>query len=427
MKIINLKAENIKRIEAVDITPQDNTVVISGKNGQGKSSVLDSILWALGGASEIDDKPIRDGSDKAVIKLDLGDIIVERKFVAGKSSSLVVSTKEGAKYNKPQDILDGMLGAITFDPLAFANQKPKDQADIMKKLVAVDVDFDALEALNKGDFSKRTDINREGHELKAVIESLEKEVPADAPNELIDVSELSDQRAALTGQRDKKQRITQSLESMREDFRRHKAELDKLEESMTAATNAIAELPDIKDEDLEALRTKIESAQQLNNFVVKKQSLVEKNAKLEDLRVKSTALTDAMTARKASADAAIAAAKFPVEGLSFDSTGVLYNNIPFAQCSSAEKLKVSTAVAMSMNPKLKVIRIKDGALLDDENFEILKKMATENDFQIWVERVGADPMGIIIEDGKVLGAETPAAPPQIDDFAATEENNDTAA
>ena len=51
MKIIEFRAERFKRLSAVDITPEGNTVIISGKNGQGKSSVLDAIWLALGGGA----------------------------------------------------------------------------------------------------------------------------------------------------------------------------------------------------------------------------------------------------------------------------------------------------------------------------------------------------------------------------------------
>ena len=42
MKIIELQAENVKRLKAVDITPDGTLQVIGGRNAQGKSSVLDA-------------------------------------------------------------------------------------------------------------------------------------------------------------------------------------------------------------------------------------------------------------------------------------------------------------------------------------------------------------------------------------------------
>jgi hypothetical protein len=69
---------------AVEISPADNTVIVTGKNGAGNA-----IWWALSGTKHIQDKPIREGQSKAFIRLDLGSIIVERVF-SEKGSSLKV-------------------------------------------------------------------------------------------------------------------------------------------------------------------------------------------------------------------------------------------------------------------------------------------------------------------------------------------------
>lgn len=101
--------------------------------------------------------------------------------------------------------------------------------------------------------------------------------------------------------------------------------------------------------------------------------------------------------------AGVAAAKMPVEGLSFDAEGITYNGVPFAQASSAEQLRVSTAMAMALNPDLRVIRITDGSLLDSHSMAMLQELASENDYQVWVEVVDEtdDAPGVVIEDGRV--------------------------
>lgn len=78
MKIVKLQAENVKRLRAVEITPNGDVVYISGRNGQGKTSVLDSIWYALKGGDALKgvDKPIREGEKTAMVSLDLGDLIV---------------------------------------------------------------------------------------------------------------------------------------------------------------------------------------------------------------------------------------------------------------------------------------------------------------------------------------------------------------
>ena len=101
-------------------------------------------------------------------------------------------------------------------------------------------------------------------------------------------------------------------------------------------------------------------------------------------------------------------AKFPIEGLSFDESGVYYNETPFSQCSSAERLRVSTAMGMAALNKdpngLKIILIRDGSLLDADNLKMISDMAEKNGYQVWIERVGeGQECTVIIEDGYLKG------------------------
>ena len=103
--------------------------------------------------------------------------------------------------------------------------------------------------------------------------------------------------------------------------------------------------------------------------------------------------------------AELAAAEFPVAGLGFDDDGVLLNDLPFSQASSAEKLRVSVAMGLAMNPRLRVLLIRDGSLLDEESLGIIQEMAEKSDAQIWIERVGEGAeCQVIIEDGSIKGA-----------------------
>jgi ABC-type histidine transport system ATPase subunit len=101
---------------------------------------------------------------------------------------------------------------------------------------------------------------------------------------------------------------------------------------------------------------------------------------------------------------AIAEASMPIDGLAFDDTGVTYGGVPLKQCSAAEQLRVSIAMAMALNPTVRVIRITDGSLLDSSNMALIAEMAAERDFQVWIERVDeSGRVGVLIEDGQVVG------------------------
>jgi CCR4-NOT transcriptional regulation complex NOT5 subunit len=109
-----------------------------------------------------------------------------------------------------------------------------------------------------------------------------------------------------------------------------------------------------------------------------------------------------MTLAQIEKDEAIEAADVPVEGLGLVEDGITIGGIPFSQCSAAQRLKVSMSIAMMANPTVRVILIRDGSLLDEDNMQVIEDMAGDNDFQLWVECVGKDEgTGVYIEDGVV--------------------------
>ena len=115
-KIIKLQAENFKKLKAIEITPQGNTVVISGKNAAGKSSVLDAIWFALAGkdALKMNPDPVKHGERVAKVTLDLGhedsDNFVKNAYTVVRTwsngnSKLEITNTEGMKYGSPAGML----------------------------------------------------------------------------------------------------------------------------------------------------------------------------------------------------------------------------------------------------------------------------------------------------------------------------------
>jgi hypothetical protein len=185
-----------------------------------------------------------------------------------------------------------------------------------------------------------------------------------------------------------------------------KENLSKLTEARQAAKEVLAGLAPVDIEVGKVLQDRLEKSQEINRQVDMAETLeaniTEKRAALTKETAVSETLTGAMQERAQQKTDAIAAAKMPIQGLSLEGGRVMFNGIPLDQASSAEQLRVSTAIAMSSNPELRVIRIKDGSLLDPDGMAMLKAMAKENDFQIWIEHVADnDPIAVVIEDGSL--------------------------
>lgn len=430
MKIISLQAENFKRLVAVEITPTGNVVEIAGKNGQGKSSILDSIWTALAGSVVAPSQPIRKGQLEATITLQLGsdkpELIVTRTFRPKPDGSdtitkLTVESADGARFPSPQAVLDKLLGAMSFDPLEFERMDPRKQFNTLRAFVP-GVDFDAIDADNKADYERRTKLNQQAKQSRAAADSIK--VPADTPPQPVDMSALAKQledagkfNADIETRKANRERMNAAADEalagairQEERARELRAEAEKLEAATAnnrAAANGVKQkiidagpLPEPKD--TTEMRQQLANAEHINNAVRESARRSELLQQCRSFESAASELSLTMDKREVQKREAIAAAKLPVDGIEFSGNGILYNGVPFEQASDAERLTVSIAIAMAMNPKLRVVRVRDGSLLDDDSMKILADMADKNDCQVWIERVGdAGKTGIIIEDGRV--------------------------
>lgn len=414
LRIVALKAENVKRLRAVSIFPDPNLVIIGGRNGQGKTSLLDSIWWALGGkhAQKNSPQPIRSGESSAAVSLNLGALVVERLW-NGDGSSLIVRASDGSKLASPQSILDALTGAMAFDPLAFANQPAKAQREVLLGLVDLPFDIERLEADRQAMYEQRSDANRR---LKAALVRRDA-LPASPDLPAGSTTLLEAIRIAQEGHQ---QRLANRETTVRHDvvvakydeagqrLRDAQASLVIAEEGHAAAAEALrkstemveAMVPDPDIEQLEALVTQAQRNQEGRLELVRRGTLTDE---IDELQSEVQFCEEQMREADETKRRGLANAQMPIDCLGFGETeGITYRGLPFSQASHAEKLRVSTALAMAGDPKIRVVIISDGSLLDDESLAMISEMAVASDFQVWIERVGdGDRSAIVIEDGSV--------------------------
>ncbi len=415
LHILELRVENLKRLRAVQITPDGDLVVLSGQNGAGKSSVLDAIAMALGGGSQIPAEPIRRGADRAEVVVDLGEIIVRRTFTAAGGGQLVVSNREGARFQSPQSMLDALVGRLSFDPLAFAREKPARQAEILRELVGLDLA--PLDAKRAELYAERTAVNKRAASLRARFEAMPKH---EAPEEPVDVGELAEQLKAAQLQNQENARQLAALVSARDTLATRqnrvatlRAELAKaVRSSAEAVQNLEAKTANMVEANTAALLEQIRGAESINRLVREnhqRAAVAGEHALVERQAGALTQEIEAIDQKKADA---IAAARMPVPGLGFGADGVVtLNGLPLDQASAAERLRVSVAIGLAMNPRLRVLLIRDASLLDRESMRQVAEMAKAAGAQLWVERVEVDDQTtVLIEDGQVAGgASVPTA------------------
>lgn len=408
MKIIKLTASNVKRLRAVEINPDGTLQIVTGRNAQGKSSVLDAIWLALGGgqASRDTPRPIRDGEDHASVTLDLGALTVTRTWDAEKDTTrLVVKAADGAAYRSPQTLLDGLVGKLSFDPLAFTRLKPSEQREALLDLL--DLDFADADRERARLYDLRLDTGRKAHAY-GDLPKLDK----DAPTAETSARAILDRINAATDTRGRIRTIGQQqaaniaeaerLEAQAEDLRTRAGKLRQAAGEMQDVLNSYG-LPENRPEDIVALRAELDEVEDRNRVARENRRVLDDTAAQKALQEEYAALGKRIAAIDDSKAAAIKAANMPVDGLGFDDSGVTYNGVPFQQASSAEQIRVSLGMAMALNPSLRVIRILDGSLLDDDSMAAIAAMAEQHDYQVWVERVSDDAeSAVVIEDGRTV-------------------------
>lgn len=435
MKIIELRAENFKRLSAVTIRPDGSLVQITGKNGHGKTSVLDSLWAAFAGKDVCPVVPIRKGQERASVTVDLGELIVTRTFKrdgeADYTTEIKVENGEGARYPQPQKMLDALLGALSFDPLEFARMKPADQFNALRKFVP-GVDFTAIAWADRGDRDKRTELTRSmktwrGAADSIVIEEGTPEEPIDESALVTALEEAGSVNAELEQRIANRRRVGDQIEAhtrkaaeIRTRIAELRAQADKLEEiavgeddSAKALNKRLSEAEELPPAvDTGQIRARIEEARAVNANVRKLGERRDHRKKADELEAQVKALTEKIEQRQLDKEKAIAAAAMPVEGLGFGDESILLNGLPFGQGSDAEQLRTSVAIAMALNPKLRVIRVRDGSLLDEDAMKLLGDVATEKDFQVWIERVDSSgTVGFVLEDGHLKAAAEPEPAP----------------
>ena len=417
IKINKLEIENVKRIKAVKIEPTaSGLTIVGGNNNQGKTSVLDSIAWALGGEKYRPSQPQREGSTippTLHIVLNNG-LIVERK---GKNSSLKVTDPSGNKGG--QQLLNEFVEQLALDLPKFMESSGKEKAQTLLKIIGVGEQLAVLDQQEKEMYNKRLAIGQ----IADQKEKFAKEQPyyPDAPKELVSPSELIRQQQEILARNGENQRkreqvkkyedsvffLQQSVDSMNEQLEEEKRRLQEAEENLRIAQmNA----QDLQDESTAELEASISNIEEINRKVRANMDKDKAEEDAREYRDQYNALTaDINKTRNAKTDL-LQSAELPLPELSVKEGELIYKGQQWDNMSGSERLKVSTAIVRKLNPKCGFVLLDKLEQMD---------LQTLNEFGQWLEQEGlqaiatrvstGDECSIIIEDGYVKDPEPESA------------------
>lgn len=404
VKISEFQLENVKRIKAVQCEPTQNGItVIGGKNNQGKTSVLDSIAWALGGDRFRPSQAQREGSViPPYIKIKLSNgIIVERQ---GKNSSLKVIDPSGNKGG--QQLLNEFIESFALNLPKFMEANAKEKADILLRIIGVG---DKLFELEK----EENEIYNSRHAIGQIAAQKQKYADEMAhydgvPDDLLSASDLIQEQQAILLRNAENKKKRERLSELREQKQRLQQALEECEKELKIAELSAAELEDRSTAELE------ENIQKIDEINVKIRSNLDKeraedeahryqeqynelSVKLENIRSEKKKLLES--------------ADLPLPGLSVEDGEITLNGMKWDNMSGSDQLKAATAIIRRLNPKCGFVLVDKLEQMD---------LDTLCDFGHWLEREGlqviatrvstGDECSIVIEDGYSSVPAEPAAP-----------------
>lgn len=410
MKITTLEMANVKRIKALRLVPTDRGLtIIGGRNGAGKTSVLDAIAYGFGGEKFRPTNLKREGAvGETVIRIETDNgLLVERK---GKNSSLTVTDRDGKRGG--QQLLTAFLSELAINLPKFHNANAKEKAKIL--LGAVGVDEDALAAFDreeKAKYDTRTVVGQQADQKEKAAKDMSWH--EDAPKSPVSAKELIEKSQGVLARNGVKEEARKQLEYNRALLGRHRANADTLEKELAAVREnievleksiAIAEKEDYTLESTDEIQRQIDEIEETNRKVAENAERERRLADADLLRDQYDALTAEIEKIRAGRLALLNGVEMPLEGLSVKDGELTYRGKSWDCMSGAEQLVVDCAIASKINPECRFVLMDKLEQLDLDTLKEFGAWLEAHDLQCIATRVSTgDECTITIEDGESSG------------------------
>lgn len=417
VKITSFEAENVKRIKAVQLAPSESGLtIIGGKNANGKTSVLDGIIYALGGEKYRPKNLNREGSAvPAKIRLKLNNgIIVER---SGKNASLKVTDPSGQKAG--QKLLNEIIEPLALNLPKFLNASDKEKSETLLQIIGVGEELAQLDKQEGILYSERTLVGRDADRKEKLAEELE--YYPDAPEDLVSASDLIKQQQEILARNgenqrkrerlkeitfekhrifDEAQRLEQQIADLQERLAERKKAYEQVSEDEQIALTDTAKLEDESTAEIEECIANIEET---NRRV--RANLTKSNAMDEarELRHEYETMTGKIEEIRKQRKSLLDDADLPLEGLGVTDGALTYNGQFWSDMSGSEQLIVATAIVRKLNPECGFVLMDKLEQMDLDTLSEFGTWLEAEGLQVIATRVSTgDECSIIIEDGTVV-------------------------
>ena len=415
LRISRLIETDFMGIRAIDIAPDNRKLIIfKGPNGAGKSSACRAIIAALGGKNYDPEKPIRSDAKNATVDITLSDEIAARLRV-------VVSWTPGGRYltlksigedgerpmQEPQSTLRQLVNVAAFAPLEFLRAKPAEQLAMLLNSIGRKAAFDEAMARRREFFDRRRLVNREIKDHNARHHMLIDPAPGvrlnprDESEVLAKVRKQQEASTALMDIARKVGSLQNSVAEMERRIPELETELESLRKSHSDSLAMLKSLTAQRDElsnqsasSYSDVSTELNKIRDYNAKVQHQRIYLESAERSRKLEFDRNTLNSGIAAIDAELVSMLARSDLgrKLPGITVAAIGtddnidytVLYNGVPINQISGMEGLRLSTRIGIELHRQLRVMFVDEADMLDAAHMKELERIATEENYQIWM-------------------------------------------
>lgn len=431
MKIIGIKIKDVRKISILEMKLlKKGLTPIKGKNKQGKTTVIDSIMSLFSGKKSIPSDVIQHGKKRAEISAKLEDgndtYLIERVIKDNGQTALKVLKNGTEKVGKPETFVQSLINELTFDPRPFMDKDDQEKLQFLMKVL--NLDFSDIESEYDQIYSDRRDIGRD-------IKSFGKPTPVPKVDPVDTKAILEEKKAIQKRNSEKEEEVREAnekteawnrkrvqaesrLDSLLEEEAELQKKLEAVQASIAKGRSYIKTLPATQDpvkpelESTDELDEKLANASEINQQALAYEQYTKDVEKLEQLNDSYKEKTERLSELKEAKQKRLAETPMPVEGLSIrlegdDKDGVYFNETHSANWSESESMRISSELCLKLQPGLRAIFIDRGEAYDSSSLKELGKWAEDNNIQALITIVSDIPETLedgvfYIEDGDLL-------------------------
>lgn len=407
VKINSLELENVKRVKAVKLEPTKNGLtVVGGKNNQGKTSVLDAIAWALGGAKYKPSQAQREGSlvePQLHIELSNG-MVVER---LGKNGSLKVTDPSGQKGN--QSLLDGFISQFALDLPKFMEADKNTKAKILLQIIGVGDKLSVFDKQESELYNRRTEIGRIADQKKKYADEM---VQWDGvPEEIVSAAELIQQQQEILARNGRNQELRSQVNNLEAQKALLEQRIEEAQKVLNTMHEQFAELmeklsiantnaKDLQDESTAELEESIANIDSTNAKVRDNLNKQRAQEEANEYKRQYGDLTTQIEEVRKSRMELLNGVEMPLDDLSVQDGELIYKGQKWDNMSGSDQLKVATAIVRKTNPQCGFVLLDKLEQMDIDTMNEFGKWLQDNNLQAIATRVSTgDECSIFIEDG----------------------------